>query len=136
MEWLAYLHPVWMVASLTLAALALQRGLVLRASRHRRRRRTPLDVAAHVRLARPAVLVLAIGFVGGPLSMWWLRDRSPFGTLHAMFGSLAILGFIATAWLGRRLERGEGDAVVHGIVATLAILLAGAAAVAGFVLLP
>ncbi|NNL65034.1 MAG: hypothetical protein HKP30_02210, partial [Myxococcales bacterium] len=57
--------------------------------------------------------------------------------LHALIGVIVIALFAATAVLGRRVERGElGVAALHGRLGLLAVLAAGAATVAGFVLLP
>ena len=79
----------------------------------------------------------ALGFTAGPLSMLWLRERAPFATAHAFLGTATLALFAATFVLGRRLERHRGrphDA--HAFFAVLAALLAGATAIAGFVLLP
>jgi hypothetical protein len=136
-RWLAYVHPLWMALSITLAAVALRRGLALRRAR---RLGAPLGREAlrgHLRAAKPAVALLAVGFTLGPLSMWGLRDREPFSTAHALFGSLAFGLFLATAWLGRRLERGHGRPLdAHAVAALAALLAAGLAAMTGWVLLP
>lgn len=134
---LAYAHPLWMLAALGLAALALRSGLGLRSARRRRQRRSPAALRRHVALAKPAIAAVAIGFVGGPLSMALLRGREPFGTAHAWLGTAALALFLAAAWLGRRLERGRGRPLdAHAALATLAVLAAGAAALTGLVLLP
>jgi hypothetical protein len=125
-----------MVASIALAAFALRAGLALRRARVVRARPAPTARARHLRFAKPAVVVVTIGFLAGPLSMWWLRDRAPFDTLHALLGTLAAGLFVATGLLGRRLERGGSRAVeAHGRLGLLALLAAAAAAFAGFVLL-
>ncbi len=77
------------------------------------------------------------GFAAGPASMAWLRGERPFGTAHALAGCVAAVLFVATAILGRRLERGTGRPVdAHALLGVLALLAAAVAAVAGFVLLP
>jgi hypothetical protein len=69
--------------------------------------------------------------------MWWLRDRAPFGTLHAVLGVIAAALFATTALLGRRVEQGRLDAAaLHGRLGLAALIAAGAATAAGFVLLP
>ncbi|MEB2344663.1 MAG: DUF4079 family protein [Deltaproteobacteria bacterium] len=136
-RWLAYAHPAWMLAALTLAALALRSGLALRRARRLRVRRRPEDLRRHLAVAKPALVMVAAGFAGGPLSMAWLRGREPFATAHAWIGVAALLLFVAAGILGRRLERGRGrprDA--HALLATLALLAAAGAALTGFVLLP
>jgi hypothetical protein len=136
-RWLAWGHPVWMAAALALAALALRSGLALRRARRRGVRLGPAARRRHLALAKPAVAAVAIGFVGGPLSMAFLRGREPFATAHAWIGVLALALFAAAALLGHRLEHGRGrpqDA--HAALATLAVLVAAASALTGFVLLP
>ena len=92
---------------------------------------------AHLRLAKPAVVMIGIGFLGGPLSALWLRDWTPFGSFHAWLGGLTVILFATTAILGRRLEQGRGRPVeAHAILAGLAVMAAAVAAVAGFILLP
>jgi hypothetical protein len=136
-RWLAYLHPAWMSVSLGVATLALRRGLALRRARRLGRSRSAAELRGHLRAAKPAVVMLALGFVGGPLSMLWLRGREPFGTVHSAIGTSALALFVATAWFGLRLERGRGGSRdAHALVALLAALAGGLAAITGFVLLP
>ncbi len=126
-----------MVASLGLAALALRAGLRLRRGRRRADPRRPDAMRRHLRLAKPAALGVALGFLGGPLSMALLRGRSPFGTAHAWIGIVVVLLFGATALLGRRLEKGRpASRDLHAALGLAAVLLGAAAAVMGFVLLP
>jgi Protein of unknown function (DUF4079)/Eukaryotic cytochrome b561 len=136
-RWLAYLHPAWMLFALALAGLALRAGLRLRRARlgHAPRRRE--QRAAHLRVAKPAVVLLAIGFFGGPASQIWLRGKPAFGTLHAWLGLGVISLFVAAALLGRRIERGRSHRFdAHALLGGAAFLLGALAAVAGFVLLP
>jgi len=136
-RWLAYGHPLWMLAAISLAALALRSGLALRSARRRRERRRPEDLRRHLALAKPALVMVAVGFAGGPLSMAFLRGREPFGTAHAWIGVAALVLFAAAGVLGRRLEHGHGRPLdAHALLATLAVLAAAAAALTGFVLLP
>lgn len=135
--WLAHLHPLWMVGSLGLATLALRAGLRLRRARRRHIRRSLADRQRHLALAKPAVAMLLLGFLAGPLSMATLRGRQPFGTAHAWIGASTIALFLAAAWVGRRLElRRHGAVDVHAWLAVLAMLGAALAAATGFVLLP
>jgi hypothetical protein len=109
-RWLAYAHPLWMLASIALAALALRSGLRMRAARRAGRRREAGALRRHLSLAKPALVALLVGFAGGPASMAWLRGRAPFETAHAWLGTLAIALFVTAGLLGRRLERGRGRA--------------------------
>jgi hypothetical protein len=126
-----------MVASLAGVVLALRAGMALRRARRTGGRRPPDLRRRHLRVAKPAVAAVALGFAGGPLSMLWLRDRAPFETAHAWLGATALALFVAAAVLGRRIEHGQSRALdAHALCGVLGALLAGAAAVAGFVLLP
>ena len=135
--WLAYVHPAWMIASLALAILTLRAGLRLRRARRLGLRRKAADLQRHLRLAKPAVAMILLGFAGGPVSAVWLRGWDAFHTFHAWIAMTAVALYVATAVLGRRLERGRGRPVeAHARLALLATFAAAAAFVAGFVLLP
>jgi hypothetical protein len=126
-----------MVASLGVVALALKAGLRLRRARFGREPRTADLLRTHLRLAKPAIVLICVGFLGGPISAFWLRDWRPFATFHAWLGILTAVLFTAVAILGRRLERRRGRPVdAHAILAGLAVLAAAVAVVAGLVLLP
>ncbi len=126
-----------MVASLGVVALALRAGLRLRRARYGREPRTPDLLRSHLRLAKPAIALICVGFLAGPISAAWLRGWTPFETFHAWLGVLAAALFLAAAILGRRLERHRGRPVdAHAILASLAVLAAAVAVVAGLVLLP
>jgi hypothetical protein len=126
-----------MVASLGFVALALKAGLRLRRARFGREPVTPGLLRTHLRVAKPAVVLICVGFLAGPVSVFWLRGWEPFTTFHAWLGTLAAALFVAVAVLGRRLELHTGRPVTaHAILASLAVLVAAVAVVAGLVLLP
>jgi hypothetical protein len=126
-----------MVASLGVVALALRAGLRLRRARFGREPRTPDLLRAHLRFAKPAIALVFVGFLSGPISAAWLRDWTPFATFHAWLGFLAAALFLAVALLGWRLERRRGRPVdAHAALAGFAVLAAAVAVVAGLVLLP
>ena len=126
-----------MVASLGVVALALKTGLRLRRARFGREPRTPDLLRAHLRFAKPAVALICVGFLAGPISAVWLRDWTPFATFHSWLGILAVALFLAVAFLGWRLEQHRGRPVdAHATLAGLAVLVAAVAMVAGLVLLP
>ena len=134
---LAWAHPAWMLVSLAAAAAALRAGLALRRGRVAGRRRPPELRRRHLRLARPAVAAILVGFAAGPPSAVYLRGFEPFDTFHSFVGVLAAGLFAAAAVLGQRLSRGRSQARdAHALLGGLAVLLAALAAVAGFVLLP
>ena len=126
-----------MVVSLALAFLALRSGLSLRRSRIRRAGRTPEMRPRHLRFAKPAAAMVAVGFLAGLGSWAWLRGGEVLGTFHGFVGVTAVSLFIAAAVVGHRIEKGESKAFdVHALLGGLALLVGALAAVAGFVLLP
>ena len=134
---LAYGHPLWMTVAIALAALAARSGLRMRRARRLGTPRDRGDRSRHLRVAKLAVALVLVGAAGGPLSMAFLRGKAPFGTAHAFAGLLAVALYSAAAWLGHRLEHGRGRPLeAHGLVALLALLASGLAAITGFVLLP
>ncbi len=134
---LAFVHPAWMVASLALALLTARLGLEIR-----KRRAAGRVVGAdlrrrHLRLGKAAILFVLVGFVLGPSSMLWLRDRPALDSLHGVLGIIVTGLFAWTGISGRSLARGDQSARgLHRLVAASSIGAAMLAAVAGFVLLP
>jgi hypothetical protein len=134
---LAFGHPLLMTIAIAAAALAGRSGLRMRSARRLGTQRDRADRGRHLRTAKLAIAMIAVGAVGGPLSMAFLRGREPFGTAHALAGITAAVLFAGAAWLGRRLEHGEARVRDrHALVALLALLASGVAAITGFVLLP
>ena len=129
-----------MVGALVLVVLALRLGLRLRQQRQGRavseRPRAEL-LAAHLRLAKPAVVLVLLGFAIGPVSAVWLRGWEPFSKFHGWLGLIAAALFALAAYWGHALEKGQSrQAGRHGVTAGVALLIAAVGAVAGFVLLP
>jgi len=125
-----------MIVCLAVLIAALRLGLQMR---KRRLAGAPpsLDlIRLHLRLAKPAVVFVILGFVGGGLSSSLIRNWDLFGSFHAVLGLIVVGLFSATGVLGRRAERGEGDPGLHGLLGVLAMLGALLASIAGFVLLP
>ena len=126
-----------MLVSLAVAAAALQSGLRMRRTRLRGLPRRRDERQRHLRLAKTAVTLVLVGFLGGPVSAVWLRGFEPFASLHGWLALLAAALFAATAFLGRRLEHGAlAWRDLHARLALAALLTAAAALGTGFVLLP
>lgn len=126
-----------MVVSLLLAGAALREGLSLRRARALRRPPPPGARRRHLRLARPALTLICVGFLGGLISAVWLRGFSPLRTFHALLACVALALFLGAGRLGARLARGDADArALHARLGAGAVLVSIAAAIAGFVLLP
>ena len=134
MRWLAYAHPLAMVALLGLGVRVLLDGLRIRRARLLGGR---ADSRRHRRLARWFAGLLVPGFAGGLASMLWLRSERPFESVHFALVSAATVCLLAAAALGLRLERGRpANRDVHAALGATGLLLALAAAVAGFAILP
>jgi len=137
LHWLAFFHPAWMVASLTWALATARLGLAIR-----RRRAVGQGVGRglrdrHLRFGRITLAAVGTGFVLGPLSMLFLRERGLFESFHGVLGIIVLGLFAWTGWSGRALRRGQPDARdVHRIAAASSIAAAMLSAVAGFILLP
>src|SRR3990172_8005525 len=126
-----------MAISLGVAALARRAGRARRRAPRRGAPRTRAELDRHARLGKLAVILVLVGFAGGPLSMALLRGREPFETAHALAGVCAALLFAAAGLLGRRLERARGRPLrAHATLAVAATLAAAIAFAAGLVLLP
>jgi hypothetical protein len=126
-----------MAVSIALAGATLRAGFALRRARLARRPAPRGARRRHLRLAKPTLVLLTIGFVGGWISAVWLRGWSAFETFHGVLGALVVLLFGLTASHGWRLEQGRGGSrQAHALLGALAMLGALVAAMAGFVLLP
>ncbi|MCZ6463321.1 MAG: DUF4079 family protein [Proteobacteria bacterium] len=136
-RWLAWGHPAWMVSSLALVFAALRLGLRLRRKRLEGAPRDTELLRRHLRLAKPAVAMILIGFTAGPVSSLTLRDWTPFTRFHGWMGLLVAALFAATAVMGHRLEQGRSQARdVHVLLALVSTLAAAMSAMTGLVLLP
>lgn len=125
---LAYLHPLWMLGSLALAIATLRAGLRLRRARRLGGRKSAADYRRHLRLAKPTLAAISLGFGGGIASSIWLRGWEALATAHGAIAVAALLVFLATGVLGRRLERGDRTLIEwHARLAGVATLLAAAA---------
>jgi hypothetical protein len=133
--WLAYLHPVAMVAVLGLGLFVLREGLNIRRGRILRR---PYDSRRHRRIARIFVLIAIAGFASGLGSMAFLRGKPVFDSAHAWIATGALTGFVVGGGLGLVLERNVRSPLrgLHAIAASAGLLLGLAAAFAAFAILP
>ena len=136
-SWLAYAHPLFMLAALTLVLLALRAGLALRRARRLGVRRDGRAYARHLRLAKLAVALLPFGFAAGIASAVLLRGWEALGSAHGWVSSGTLALFLTAGFLGRRLEQRASEARdTHALLGVLAALCAAASLFTGFVLLP
>ena len=134
---LAFVHPVWMVASVALAIATARLGLEIRKRRAQGRAIGPELRRRHLRLGKATIALVLVGFVLGALSMAWLRERASFDSFHGILGIVVSGLFAWTGLSGRALARGDqAGRDLHRWVAAASIGAAFLSAVAGFVLLP
>lgn len=81
--------------------------------------------------------MVVVGFLAGPPSMLFLRERAWFDSFHSILGVIVLGLFLWTGYSGRALARGDQEARdIHRIAAGSAIASAMLSAIAGFGLLP
>ena len=139
---LAYVHPVVQVLVLLMAIATLRLGLALKNHRtgqlHLAQREGIYN--RHTQLGLCFIICLSGGYLLGMLSMPWFRERPPFRSPHFFFGTLALLLFLGGAYTGWRLKQGTERYAdvrdIHGFLVYLALFIALAVAVMGFILLP
>jgi hypothetical protein len=126
-----------MALCLLLAAVTFRAGLSLRRARNARRPPPAGARRLHLRVAKPTVALLCVGFAAGLASAVWLRGMTPLASFHGLLGVGALALFVSTWRQGTRLERGDTSVrVLHARLGAGALLLAVAAAIAGFAILP
>jgi hypothetical protein len=126
-----------MLLSILWAMVTLRSGLALRSARQRKVQRPRDARERHLRLAKPALAMIAVGFGAGLASAFWLRGWETLGTAHGFVATASLLLFLATGWLGRQLELGRSRRVdPHALLALAAVGTSVAAFFTGFVLLP
>jgi hypothetical protein len=133
---LAYLHPLIMLVTIGLLALALKEGLGLRKSRLRSVPSTN-SRTLHTRVAKIATTLLLVGAAAGPISAVWLRGWEALATLHAWVALAVGTVCLSAACLGLRLESGRmTNPEIHGWLGLATLFGAVGAFMTGFVLLP
>jgi hypothetical protein len=134
---LAFFHPAWMLIGLAMAITTVRLGLEIR-KRRKSGRSVPRTLRdRHLWFGRRTLALIGIGFVLGPLSMFFLRGREAFDSFHGILGIIVASLFAFTGWTGRNLLRGDAEARdLHRIAAAASLAAALLSAVAGFILLP
>ncbi|MCP4004346.1 MAG: DUF4079 family protein [bacterium] len=136
MIWLAYAHPIAMLAVLVLGLWVLREGLRIRRAGLTHRK---VDSGRHARRARLFAALLILGCAAGLASQAWLREKPVLESVHSWLVGGTLLAISITATLGLRLEgqpEKRGFRTVHALLGSLGMLLALAAAVAGWSILP
>ena len=141
-DFLAYVHPVVQVLALLMAVATLRLGLALKNHRTGQRHLAQREgiYNRHTQLGLCVISCLIGGYLLGMLSMPWFRERPPFRSPHFFFGTLALLLFLGGTYAGWRLKQGTERYAdmrdIHGFLVYLALFIALAVAVMGFILLP
>ena len=139
---LAYMHPAIQVLVLLMALATLRLGLALKNHRTGQRALAQWEgiYNRHTQLGLIFVICLIGGYCLGMLSMPWFRERPPFRSPHFFFGTLALVLFVAGGYTGWRLKQGTERYAdvrdIHGFLVYLAMFIALAVAIMGFILLP
>lgn len=126
-----------MIVSILWAGMTLRSGLRLRSARRRGVDRPKGEMRRHLRRAKFALAMIAVGYSAGLASAFWLRGWGVFTTAHGLVSSMTLMLFLATGTLGRRLEKGRSREVeTHAWLALAAVGAAVTSFFTGFVLLP
>ena len=128
---LAFLHPMSALASIAFLAYVASIGLRSRdRSGHHLRGR-------HARLAPWAYGWMAVNFVGGVLSTWYLRpDLTLADNAHFRFGLMVLVLLGGTAVLARMIGTNDTARLLHPMLGLLALVLSGLQIFFGMPMLP
>ena len=126
-----------MVASIVLAITTARLGLEIRRRRAKGQPPGRELRERHLRFGKISIAMVVAGFVAGPPSMLYLRERAWLDSFHFVLGLIVLGLFLWTGWSGRALANGDQAARdIHRIAAGAAIAAALASSIAGFTLLP
>jgi hypothetical protein len=136
-SWVSYIHPAISAVGLVLAWVTMQRGLVLRDARVKKKPVPTGAVGRHLGLARPAVIVLVLSSGAGLASAVFARGFKPLNTGHGWLALAATAGFIGTGLIGTGLTRDRNKRRgLHVAFSLLGLGMGFIAALTGIELLP
>ncbi len=140
MNYWAYVHPAFQIATLSLGLVVLANGLRVRRSRKGGAGPETARIARfHMRLGRWFIAFFSTGYALGLGGMRFALEGPLYETAHSYFATLALGLFWTTAYLGRRLRRNlKNDDVrqIHSYCGFLAVFIALFVAFLGMRLLP
>ena len=140
MNYWAYVHPAFQIATLSLGLITLANGLrVRRARKGGAGPETARIARLHMRLGRWFIVLFSTGYALGLGGMRFALEGPLYETAHSYFATLALGLFWTTAYLGRRLRKNlKNDDLrqIHSYCGFLAIFLALFVAFLGMRLLP
>ena len=136
----AYIHPAFQIATLSLGLIVLANGLRVRRSRKGGAGPETARIARlHMRLGRWFIAFFSAGYTLGLGGMRFALEGPLYETAHSYFATLALGLFWTTAYLGRRLRKNlKNDDLrqIHSYCGFLAVFLALFVAFLGMRLLP
>ncbi len=136
----AYIHPAFQIATLSLGLVVLANGLRVRRSRKGGAGPETARIARlHMRLGRWFIAFFSVGYALGLGGMRFALEGPLYETAHSYFATLAMGLFWTTAYLGRRLRKNlKNDDLrqIHSYCGFLAVFLALFVAFLGMRLLP
>jgi hypothetical protein len=135
--WASFIHPAVAAVGLTLAWWTLQRGLVIRDARVKKRPAPAGATQRHLALARPAVWSLVAASVLGLATAVLVRGMKPLASGHGWAAVVATAGFAGTFLIGQGLLKDRGRRrQLHVAFSLVGLGLGLIAAVLGIELLP
>lgn len=136
----AYIHPAFQIATLSLGLLVLANGLRVRRSRRGGAGAETARIARlHMRSGRWFTAFFSAGYALGLGGMRFALEAPLYETAHSYFATLALGLLWGTAWLGRRLKRdlrNEEMRQIHSYCGFLAIFVSLFVSFLGMRLLP
>ena len=106
MNYWAYVHPAFQIATLSLGLVVLANGLRVRRSRKGGAGPETARIARlHMRLGRWFIAFFSAGYALGLGGMRFALEGPLYETAHSYFATLALGLFWTTAYLGRRLRK-------------------------------
>ena len=140
MNYWAYVHPAFQIATLSLGLITLANGLRVRRLRKGGAGAEAARVARlHMRLGRWFIALFSVGYTLGLGGMRFALEGTLYETAHSYFATLALGLFWTTAYLGRRLRRNlnkDDLRQLHSYCGFLAVFIALFVSVLGMRLLP
>lgn len=139
MNFAAYVHPAFQIATLSLCLLTLANGLRVRRARRGRLSGRAGIARLHVRIGRWLAAFFSTGYALGLGGMRFALEEPLYETAHGYFATLALGLLWTTAWLGRRLRKAPGRddlRQIHAFCGFLAVFVSLFVSFLGMRLLP
>jgi hypothetical protein len=125
--WLSYGHPVIQVAVSLVCIYLLYLGSFRFRSLHLGHK-VPFNRKRHIKLGRPALIIMILGALGGLLfARWAWRGwliTGPHGYLGLIALSLILFGLISGWYMAKKPKARKTLPLLHGLVNTTVVIIA------------